>query len=174
MYGRDGGAVALHRPPHRPVRPTAAPGVGFTAFALSALAQTQLTADTSLLYLAGALALMGIGWACVLSPATVSALSAVPERQAGLAVGSSWTFHNLGGAVGLAASVVLFRSFATDSLTDALARRQQPTGDWVDTAIADPEAATTLLTRKPLSPRRTWTTCSARSSATAYKPPCGS
>ncbi|MFJ8308906.1 MULTISPECIES: MFS transporter [unclassified Streptomyces] len=83
---------------------------GFTAFVVSALLLTRLTADTSLVYLAVALVAMGLGWACVLGPATVSALSSVPERQAGLAMGSSWTFHNLGGAIGLAAGIVLYRS----------------------------------------------------------------
>ncbi|MFH9656797.1 MFS transporter [Streptomyces sp. NPDC017248] len=122
--------------------------VGFVAFAVSALLQTQLTADTSLTRLAVALVAMGIGWGCVLSPATVSALSAVPERQAGLAVGSSWTFHNLGGAVGLAVSVVLFRSFASDRLTTELARHHQEGGSWTESVVTNPEHATRVLARE--------------------------
>ncbi|MFD7921338.1 MFS transporter [Streptomyces sp. NPDC059740] len=119
--------------------------VGFTALTVSALLQTALRPDTSLVHLSVALAAMGVGWACVLSPATVSALSAVPERQAGLAVGSSWTFHNLGGALGLAASVVLFRAAATDDLTTELAARHQPGGGWLEDAVAEPEHAGALL-----------------------------
>ncbi|MEV0318076.1 MFS transporter [Streptomyces sp. NPDC050658] len=121
---------------------------GFTAFTVSALLQTRLTAGTPHHQLAFALVVMGVGWACVLSPATVSALSAVPERQAGLAVGSSWTFHNLGGAIGLAASVVLFRSFATDRLGSELAQHHQATGSWTDAVVTNPEHAADVLARE--------------------------
>ncbi|MCE0445197.1 hypothetical protein LT493_09230 [Streptomyces tricolor] len=107
---------------------------------LDALPQTRLSAGTAPVPPAVALVTMGIGWAGVLSPATVSALSAVPERQAGLAVGSSWTFHNLGGAIGLAACVVLFRTFASGRLTTELTRRHQATGDWTDSVVTNPRA----------------------------------
>ncbi|GHF30460.1 MFS transporter [Streptomyces mashuensis] len=119
--------------------------VGFTAFTVSALLLTRLTPGSSLVYVAVALAAMGIGWACILGPATVSALSSVPERQAGLAMGSSWTFHNLGGAIGLAAGIVLYRVQAEDSLAAALADRQAPSGAWVREAVGDPEKAGELI-----------------------------
>ncbi|MGI5168422.1 MFS transporter [Spirillospora sp. CA-253888] len=83
---------------------------GFGAFVLSALLQAELDGGSGLVHVAAAFALMGAGWAFVLGPATVAALSAVPERMAGLAVGSSWTFHNLGGALGLALGMAVFRS----------------------------------------------------------------
>ncbi|MCC3769352.1 MFS transporter [Streptomyces sp. UNOC14_S4] len=118
---------------------------GFIMFTVSALLLTRLEADSSLGYLAASLVAMGIGWAFILGPATVSALSSVPERQAGLAVGSSWTFHNLGGAIGLAAAVVLFRSRGESSLTSALADRGIPTGDWTHDVAADPERAADVL-----------------------------
>ncbi len=89
---------------------------GFAAFAVSALLQSAFSPATGLPLIVVAFAVMGAGWALVLGPATVTALSAVPERMAGLAVGSSWTFHNLGGALGLAAGMVLYR--AHHDLTD--------------------------------------------------------
>ncbi|MFJ2738340.1 MFS transporter [Streptomyces sp. NPDC087440] len=118
---------------------------GFTAFTVSALLLTRLTAGVPLPLLVAALALMGVAWACVLGPATVSALSSVPERQAGLAMGASWTFHNLGGAIGLAVGVVLYRTQASASLTSALSGHA-PAGPWADEAVADPSRATALLT----------------------------
>ncbi|MBO0652863.1 MFS transporter [Streptomyces triculaminicus] len=119
--------------------------VGFAAFTVSALLLTRLEGDTSLAYVAVALVAMGLGWACILGPATVSALSSVPERQAGLAMGSSWTFHNLGGAIGLAVGIVLYRAQAEDGLTSALARLHAPAGDWTHDVVADPERAADLL-----------------------------
>ncbi|GAA2195251.1 hypothetical protein [Streptomyces bangladeshensis] len=140
---------------------------------LDALPQTRLSAGTAPVPPAVALVTMGIGWAGVLSPATVSALSAVPERQAGLAVGSSWTFHNLGGAIGLAASVVLFRTFASGRLTTELTRRQQATGDWTDSVVTNPGHAPRSWPGGPRCRPPTRTGSSARSSVTACRPPCG-
>ncbi|WP_411128812.1 MFS transporter [Streptomyces sp. x-19] len=118
---------------------------GFTAFTVSALLFTQLTADTSLFLIVVALVAMGLAWGSVLGPATVSALSSVPERQAGLAMGSSWTFHNLGGAIGLAAGIVLYRVQAESHLTDTLSAKGVAIGSWTRDAVADPERATELL-----------------------------
>lgn len=53
---------------------------------------------------------MGVGWSAVLGPAAVAALAAVPARDAGLAVGATWTAHNVGGAVGLALGMTVFRA----------------------------------------------------------------
>ncbi|GGX73453.1 MFS transporter [Streptomyces hiroshimensis] len=119
--------------------------VGFAAFTVSALLLARIAPDTSIGYLALALVAMGLGWAFILGPATVSALSSVPERQAGLAVGSSWTFHNLGGAIGLAAAINLYRLQSEHTLTTALAERHAPTGPWTQSVVGDPEHATALL-----------------------------
>ncbi|MFJ5680671.1 MFS transporter [Streptomyces sp. NPDC093097] len=118
---------------------------GFAAFALSAAVQAQFGRDSGVVLVAGAFALMGIGWALVLGPATVAALSAVPERLAGTAVGSSWTFHNLGGAIGLAVGMAVYRWSARDALDEALAARRLPGGEWVARAVADPGAGRGLL-----------------------------
>ncbi|MFF3225777.1 MFS transporter [Nocardia suismassiliense] len=55
-----------------------------------------------------ALVLFGAGWALVLGPATVLAISTVAPNRSGFAVGASWTFHNLGGAIGAAVATVVF------------------------------------------------------------------
>lgn len=119
--------------------------IGFTAFAASALLQAQLDADSSMAHLIVAFVLMGIGWAFLLGPAAVAALSAVPERMAGLAVGSTWTFHNFGGAVGLAVGMTLYRGYAGNSLDDDLADGGHATGEWTKDVIGDPDASTDLL-----------------------------
>ncbi|OKI06047.1 MFS transporter [Streptomyces sp. CB02923] len=118
---------------------------GFTVFTISALLFTRLSADAPLTLIVAALVAMGVAWGCVLGPATVSALSSVPERQAGLAMGSSWTFHNLGGAIGLAVGIVIYRTQANASLTDALSDKTSAVGSWTRDAVADPERAVTLL-----------------------------
>ncbi|MFE4021799.1 MFS transporter [Streptomyces sp. NPDC059101] len=118
---------------------------GFAAFALSAALQAQFTRDRPVAFVVAAFALMGIGWAFVLGPATVAALSAVPERLAGTAVGASWTFHNLGGAIGLAVGMAVHRRAAREALDAALAARGLPGGEWVPRAVADPVAGAGLL-----------------------------
>ncbi|MGK5731954.1 MFS transporter [Streptomyces sp. URMC 124] len=119
--------------------------IGFAAFTVSALLLARIAPDTSIGYLALALVAMGLGWAFILGPATVSALSSVPERQAGLAVGSSWTFHNLGGAIGLAAAINLYRLRSERTLNAELAERHAPTGSWTQSVVGEPEHATALL-----------------------------
>ncbi|CAM5265866.1 hypothetical protein GCM10010329_03010 [Streptomyces spiroverticillatus] len=89
---------------------------------------------------------MGVAWAWVLGPATVSALSSAPERRAGLAMGASWTFHNLGGAIGLAVGVVLYRVQASTSLDSALPGAAA--GTWAEEAAADPSRAAELPAEK--------------------------
>ncbi|MEY9490430.1 MFS family permease [Streptomyces calvus] len=85
---------------------------GFLALAVSAPAQTRPTPATDMPALVAAFAAMGVGWALEFGPATVAALSAVPGHLAGTAVGASWTCHNLGGALGLAAGMEVYRLVA--------------------------------------------------------------
>ncbi|MFF9480570.1 MFS transporter [Streptomyces sp. NPDC014733] len=117
---------------------------GFALFTVAALLFTRLTADAPLTVIVAALVAMGLAWGCALGPATVSALSSVPERQAGLAMGSSWTFHNLGGAIGLAVGIVLYRVRADAYLTSELGAQG---GSWTREVAAGPERAAALLTR---------------------------
>ncbi|MER6052091.1 MFS transporter [Streptomyces sp. NPDC001793] len=118
---------------------------GFAAFALSAALQARFDRDSGVASVVVAFALMGVGWALVLGPATVAALSAVPERLAGTAVGSSWTFHNLGGAIGLAVGMAVHRRSARDALDAVLAAHHLPGGAWTARAVADPGGGAGLL-----------------------------
>ncbi|MFG3003311.1 MFS transporter [Streptomyces calvus] len=120
---------------------------GFLALAVSALAQTRLTPATDMPALVAAFAAMGVGWALVLGPATVAALSAVPGHLAGTAVGASWTCHNLGGALGLAAGMEVYRLAARDALADRLAAHEVAAGPWAARVVEDPQQGPGLLRR---------------------------
>ncbi|WP_163509654.1 MFS transporter [Fodinicola acaciae] len=85
--------------------------VGFAAFTLSAVLLGGLAADSPIGYLVAAGVPMGIGWACVLGPSATAAMLSVAGDQTGLAVGATWTVHNVGGAIGLAVSLSVFRLF---------------------------------------------------------------
>ncbi len=89
--------------------------IGFIFFTLSAFLQTQFAENSSLFYILLAFIFMGIGWACILGPSTVAALSSLPESMGAVAMGSSWTLHNIGGAVGLGVGVVVYRIYAQQS-----------------------------------------------------------
>lgn len=87
---------------------------GFSAFVLAGLALlagSHPANDTAaLVLLLVGFVFFGVGWALILAPATLAALSAVSADEAGFAVGASWTFHNLGGALGAAIAAGLFTS----------------------------------------------------------------
>lgn len=85
--------------------------LGFVALALSAGLQATFTANSALWIIIVAFSLMGIGWGAILSPAAVSALNAVSAEQGGSAMGVAWTLHNLGGAIGLAVSSLIYTTF---------------------------------------------------------------
>ena len=82
---------------------------GFVLLAASALLQTRFASDSAWPLVIAAFALMGAGWACILGPSTVAAMASVPAQDAGVAMGMSWTFHNLAGALGLAITAALFQ-----------------------------------------------------------------
>lgn len=82
---------------------------GFAFLALSAAMQAGFTVETNWAWIIAALAAMGIGWGCILGPATVAALACVPLQLSGVAMGASWTLHNLGAALGLTIATVVFQ-----------------------------------------------------------------
>ncbi|MBW5811246.1 MFS transporter [Yersinia kristensenii] len=86
--------------------------MGFIALALSAGLQATFTPSSALWIIIAAFTLMGIGWGAILSPAAVSALNAVSAEQGGSAMGVAWTLHNLGGAMGLAVSSLIYTTFS--------------------------------------------------------------
>ncbi|MEL0580680.1 MFS transporter [Pectobacterium punjabense] len=75
---------------------------GFLMLGLSAGLQSMLDRESALGTMIVAFTLMGVGWGCILGPSVLAALKAVHAEQQGVAIGISWTLHNLGGAVGLA------------------------------------------------------------------------
>ncbi|WP_378740144.1 MFS transporter [Nocardia brasiliensis] len=81
-------------------------GFGLLALAGAGIAWSAVGSHLPVLLVA--LVLFGAGWALVLGPATVLAISTVPPTRSGFAVGASWTFHNLGGAIGAALATVVF------------------------------------------------------------------
>ncbi|MFI6415415.1 MFS transporter [Streptomyces sp. NPDC050585] len=119
--------------------------LGFSALTLSALGQARLNPDGSLPALVAALVAMGVGWALVLGPATVVALSAVPGHLAGTAVGASWTCHNLGGALGLAVGTEVYRLAAHGALDDRLGAQGLTPGPWTARAVENPQDGPAIL-----------------------------
>lgn len=85
---------------------------GFLLLALSAALQAGFSADDATVHVVAAFTAMGLGWACLLGPATVAAIGSVPERQSGAVMGASWTLHNLGGAIGLSVATTVYRFVA--------------------------------------------------------------
>lgn len=81
---------------------------GLGLFALSALMQVFLTWQTPVWYTTLAFLCMGAGWACLLSPSMIAATLSVPENQSAVAIGSVSTIHNIGGATGLALSMLIY------------------------------------------------------------------
>ncbi|WP_240193973.1 MULTISPECIES: MFS transporter [unclassified Gordonia (in: high G+C Gram-positive bacteria)] len=94
--------------PNRPLR------FGFASLAVSAGALLAGALSGQIAVLLVGFVFFGLGWALILAPATLSALSAVPTGEAGFAIGASWTFHNLGGALGAAVAAALYASSDAD------------------------------------------------------------
>ncbi|CAM3653321.1 MFS transporter [Xenorhabdus thuongxuanensis] len=80
-----------------------------TAATFLALASTQVNAWWFIV----PLLLFGMGWGSILGPSTLIALSSLPREQAAVAMGTSWTIHNVGGACGIAFAVFLLARFNT-------------------------------------------------------------
>lgn len=118
---------------------------GLSLFVLSALLQSTFNVDSSLMHILLAFALMGIGWACILGPSTVASLSAVPEKMSAVAMGSAWTFHNIGGAIGLALGIVIYRAKAQSVLVDNLVSHNLQTNVNLSNIVSNPEDAPRLL-----------------------------
>ncbi len=119
--------------------------VGFLLFIGSSFLQSFFSADTSMPYILGSLILLGIGWACILSPSIIAALSAVPESISGVAMGSLGTLHNFGGAMGLAIGTALYHSQATWRLIRDLTQQALNVGSWASGVVADPDNAIQLI-----------------------------
>ena len=120
---------------------------GYACFALSAMLQSRFSVDGAWTLVMAGFVLMGVGWAFVLGPATVAALSSVPESMGAVAMGSSWTLHNIGGAVGLALGLLCYQVAAESRMADDLVALAISTGPWVGGVVNDPEGALALLSQ---------------------------
>jgi len=98
--------------------------IGLSFFISSAWLQANFTENSSVIFILFSFVLMGIGWACILGPSTVAALSSVPEEMSAVAMGSSWTLHNIGGAIGLALAAATYRSYQHINGNDIFMLRQ--------------------------------------------------
>ncbi len=90
---------------------------GFLLFIFSSALQTQFSISSNILQIQIAFLMMGIGWAFILGPSTVASLSSVPESMGAIAMGSAWTMHNIGGAIGLGVGISIFYHFSTNFIS---------------------------------------------------------
>lgn len=91
--------------------PWTAVKTGCLLLAASAAMQSFFDVNTTAPLMILAFTAMGIGWACILGPATVAALSSVDEVDGASAAGASWTLHNITGALGLAIGTSTYQFF---------------------------------------------------------------
>ncbi|PHM65243.1 transport protein QacB [Xenorhabdus stockiae] len=92
---------------------------GLLLFVVAAILLAFASTQVNAWWFIAPLMLFGMGWGSILGPSTLIALSALPREQAAIAMGTSWTLHNVGGACGIAFAVFLLARF------DALAQGYQ-------------------------------------------------
>ena len=119
--------------------------IGFLLFSCSAVMQTTMSPHSHLHFIMLALILFGMGWACILGPSFVAALSSVPEKAGGVAMGSIGSLHNFGGACGLTLGTLIYYYQAKLTLYTRLAQQKAVTGAWLNQVIADPSHALARL-----------------------------
>lgn len=81
---------------------------GFVLFVLSAVLQAHFSVDTSLMEILIAFVLMGIAWGAVAGPSTILSMNSLPKSDGALAIGTSWTLHNIGGSIGLSLGISIY------------------------------------------------------------------
>nr|WP_272903098.1 MFS transporter [Xenorhabdus sp. Sc-CR9] len=86
---------------------------GLLLFVAAAALLTFASAQENAWWFIIPLLLFGIGWGSILGPSTLIALGSLPREQAAVAMGTSWTIHNVGGACGIAFAVFLLARFNT-------------------------------------------------------------
>ncbi|MBD2809791.1 MFS transporter [Xenorhabdus sp. Vera] len=86
---------------------------GLLLFVAAAALLTFASAQANAWWFIIPLLLFGIGWGSILGPSTLIALGSLPREQAAVAMGTSWTIHNIGGACGIAFAVFLLARFNT-------------------------------------------------------------
>ncbi len=121
---------------------------GLIMFAISALLQLQFGVHSSMYLVLFSYLIFGVGWACILSPSIVAALSSVPKESTGVGMGTIGTLHNLGGAIGLALGTLIYNVISKKTLSSLLSQHQITTGDWVNQAIANTDSAVQIIQAK--------------------------
>ncbi|MBV54087.1 MAG: MFS transporter [Coxiellaceae bacterium] len=122
--------------------------VGMLFFIASALMQLGFKAHTSITYLIVAFVAMGVGWAAIISPSTVATLSTVSESRSGQALGTSWTFHNMGGVISLSLGTIIYQSVAVSTfLKQTIIAPVNITSEWIQEAVSNPEVAIRIITQ---------------------------
>lgn len=118
---------------------------GLIFLGVSAVLQAQFNAQTPLYLVVGAYILFGIGWASILSPSLTAAIASVPSESSGVAAGTVGTFHNFGGAIGLAFGTLIFAIAAKSSLLLSIQNLSTNGTSWVQTAAANMDQAVHLI-----------------------------
>lgn len=119
---------------------------GLVLFAVSALIQTTFAGNTPLWVILGAFVVFGVAWSAVLGPSTVQGISSVPQEAGSVAVGTLTTLHNIGGCIGLALGVLIYRHVAADKLANL--SQASHSESWLQQAVSNPEQAVQLLSGK--------------------------
>jgi len=89
--------------------------VGIAFIAAGSLGQSRLTLQSTERDVVSALAIQGIGFACLFVPLTTVALANIPRHQLSDATGLNSLLRQIGGAVGLASFVTLLDDFSADA-----------------------------------------------------------
>lgn len=119
---------------------------GLVLFALSALIQSSFASNTPLWVILAAFIVFGVAWSAVLGLSTVQGISSVPQEAGSVAVGTLTTLHNIGGCIGLALGVLIYRHVAAAKLA-GLSQASSHEG-WLQQAVSNPEQAVHLLSGK--------------------------
>ena len=82
---------------------------GMAFYCLSTIFQAFIGESTSLSYLLISYVLLGVGWGISRPPATTTAIASASHQFAGTATGVLWSVQNIGGALGIALTVTIFR-----------------------------------------------------------------
>lgn len=126
---------------------------GFLLLGLSAVVQAHFDNAIVPTRLVTAFALMGLGWACILAPSTIAALGSVSERLGGVAMGASWTLHNLGGAVGLSLVTIVYQVYARNWFANEAGGDVRVSPDAAFQMVSDPLSAAARLSAATGIPR---------------------
>ena len=111
---------------------------GFACLTLSAIMQVFFNESSSILFIEIAFLIFGTGWAFILSPSLIAVLHSVPHESSGVATGTLFSLHNMGGAVGLAIGTAIYHHYSYKTLIEQL---NGTAHKWIEKAISDPNTA---------------------------------